>query len=284
VLIAVSVVPAPAPRRLGVSIRGADPVAAPKSAAPRGSDAGADAGDDPIAGLDAEASRLALPGFEFDLRKVAEHARSLFPFLRLERFSFPRVAPHDPGAAGPLASLFGRMPDERPRAPLVLGDAALQVLVDSAWSRRERWRPFQGMVSFANRYNAQTGRVPDLLRRYVEENALQPYVDPSARDPRLWVELGIAADHRDFVEFVNRYASEHASTRAAVELLFLLDKLAQGSFDALITLLDIRPVEDLHLTLQANRDAFNLILLLQRYYRAELERLDLATRYALRTL
>jgi hypothetical protein len=237
--------------------------------------------DDELFRLDQESATIHLPGFEFDLGKVAARAASLFPFLRLERLTFPRVTPRD-GSGIDFTSLFDAKPRASARAALVLGDAALQTIVDGAWSRRERWRPFQSVLSIVNTYNPQTGRLPELLRRYVDQNALQPYVETRARDPRLWVELGIAADHRDFIEFVNRYASEHPSTKAATELLFLLDKFAQGSFDALITLLDARP-EDLQLTRQMNRDAFNLVVLLQRYYRSELDRRDLATRYALRT-
>jgi hypothetical protein len=238
--------------------------------------------DDEIFRLDQESATINISGFEFDVRKIAARAASLFPFLRPERLTFPRVAPREGGVAEGFVTLFDQTPRDPPRAPLVLGDGALQVIVDGAWSRRERWRPFQSVLSFANTYNAQTGRMPELLRRYVDQNALQPYLDTAARDPRLWVELGIAADHRDFIEFVNSYASEHPSTKATTELLFLLDKFAQGSFDALITLLDARP-EDLRLTRQVNRDAFDLLMVMQRYYRSELDLRDLATRYALRT-
>jgi hypothetical protein len=238
--------------------------------------------DDELFRLDQESATINLSGFEFDVRKVAGRASSLFPFLRPERLAFPRVTPRQDGLAEGFASLLDRTPRDTPRAPLVLGDGALQVIVDGAWSRRERWRPFQSVLSLANTYNGQTGRMPELLRRYVDQNALQPYIDTAARDPRLWVELGIAADHSDFIEFVNRYASAHPSTKVTTELLFLLDKFAQGSFDALITLLDARP-EDLRLTRQVNRGAFELLMVMQRYYRSELDLRDLATRYALRT-
>ncbi len=237
--------------------------------------------DDDIFRLDHESAVIEIAGFEFDVRKVAARGASLFPFLRPDQLTFPRMVPRERGAMNAFVSLLDRTAEERPKAPLVLGDAALQLIVDGAWSRRERWRPFQSILTFASTYNAQTGRLPELLRRYVDQNALQPYVDTAARDPRLWVELGIAADHRDFIEFVNRYVSAHPSTKAATELLFLLDKFAQGSFDALITLLDARP-EDLRWTRQVNRDAFDLMMLLQRYYRTELDRRGLSMRYALR--
>jgi hypothetical protein len=234
--------------------------------------------------LDRDSSALTFPGFEFDVRKVADHAASLFPFLRINRLTFPRVVPRDRGIADGFANLVpGPPPADVQKPPLVLGDSALQLIVDGAWSRRERWTPFQAITRLAESYNPQTGRMPELVRRYVDQNALQPYVDSTARDPRLWTELGIAADHADFVTFVNRYAAQHPSTKATIELLFLLDKLTQGSFDALITLLDTRPTDDLHWTLRANRNAFKLLVLLQQYYQTELDRLDLTTRFALRT-
>jgi hypothetical protein len=238
--------------------------------------------DDELFHLDQESATINFSGLEFDLRKIAGRASSLFPFLQPERLTFPRVTPRQDGLTAGFASLFDKTPPEASKAPLVLGDGALQVIVDGAWSRRERWQPFQSVLSLANTYNGQIGRLPELLRRYVDQNALQPYIDAAARDPRLWVELGIAADHRDFIEFVNEYASAHPSTKATTELLFLLDKFAQGSFDALITLLDARP-EDLRLTRQVNREAFELLMVMQRYYRSELDLRGLATRYALRT-
>jgi hypothetical protein len=98
----------------------------------------------------------------------------------------------------------------------------------------------------------------------------------------LWVELGLAADHVNFVGFVSRYASENPSSKATTELLFLLDQLAQASLDALVTLVNVSPNEDLTWTRRVNGDAFNLIGDLQRYYKEQLERKGLASAEALR--
>ena len=65
-------------------------------------------------------------------------------------------------------------------------------------------------------------------------------------------------------------------------MLFLLEKLAQGSYDALITLLDTRPMEDLWWTRDSNREAHKLIVTLQRYYSLELERRGLHEREELK--
>jgi len=74
-----------------------------------------------------------------------------------------------------------------------------------------------------------------------------------------------------FIGFVSRYASEHPSTRATTELLFLLDKVAQASRDALATLLDTDPNEYLRWTERLNGKAYNLIVGLRRYYAKQLE-------------
>jgi hypothetical protein len=110
---------------------------------------------------------------------------------------------------------------------------------------------------------------------------LQPYADQKARDPRLWVELGLAADHADFLDFISRFSVSHPGTKARVDVLFLLDKIAQASFDALVTLLDIVPDEDLQWTRQQNAQAFDAIVGIQRYYLLQLQKRDLGSRHAL---
>jgi hypothetical protein len=59
----------------------------------------------------------------------------------------------------------------------VLSDTALQTVVDSAWSRRYRWRVFRPVRELTAKYSADAGRLPPLLRRYVDQNMLQPYLD-----------------------------------------------------------------------------------------------------------
>jgi hypothetical protein len=236
---------------------------------------------------DLSSSALSLPGFTFDFRKIATRATLLFPFLTpglsLERFVLtPRRAIVDsflnPFASSPIAERRGA----RNKPPLVLGDTAMQSLIDQCWSRRDRWGAFQRLVELANTYDQDVGKLPAVFQTYLAQDGLQPYVDTAIRDPRLWVELGLAADHVNFVGFVSRYASENPSSKATTELLFLLDQLAQASLDALVTLVNISPNEDLTWTRKVNGGAFNLIGDLQRYYKEQLERKGLASAGALR--
>jgi hypothetical protein len=224
---------------------------------------------------------LNIPGFMFDFAKIGERATTLFPFLAL-KMSFEPAEPAARATSSRLINPFAEPPEDTSAPPLVISDQELQALVDKTWSRRRRWTPFQPIAAMAAAFNPDTGRLPALLRAYVEQNALQPYVDANIRDPRLWTELGIAADHGDFVDFIARYAAEHPSTKATTELLFLLEKLAQGSYDALITLLDTRPMQDLLWTRDSNREAHKLVVTLQRYYSLELERRGLLEREELK--
>src|SRR5262249_18437797 len=213
--------------------------------------------------------------------KIADRASLLFPFLTpglsLEHFAIvpsgeSREMFHDPFAPAHTQSRSGRR-----LPPLAMSNEALQALIDRSWSRRDRWTPFQEIVKLADRYSPEAGRLPDLLHAYQRQNGLQPYVDASIRDPRLWTELGLAADHVEFIGFIARFTSRHPGTRASTELLFLLDQLAQASFDALVTLIDSDPFASLAWTREANRDAHELIVDLRSHYARQLERRGLTT-------
>ena len=232
--------------------------------------------------VDADATTVAIPGFTFDFGKVARRATSVFPFLT-RPLSIERVAvtPRS-GNRQSLGNPFDPPHVDLVSPPLALRAAAMQALLDKSWSRRERWKAFQSIAKVVNAYDADEGAIPGLLRGYGVQNGLQPYVDKTMRDPRLWIQLGLAVDHADFIDFISRYASRHPSTKATTELLFLLDKLAQASLDALVTLLDVNPATDLQWTWRANRRAFELILAIRRYYGAQLERRELTSREALK--
>jgi hypothetical protein len=158
----------------------------------------------------------------------------------------------------------------------------MQTLWDKTWSRRERWHAFQPLVPLLDGYHPDDGDLAALLRGYVVQNGLQPYADPRIRDPRLWTELALAADHTRFIDLIGRYVGDHPSTKTATELLFLLDAMVQGSYDALITLLDVVPDADLEWTRASNADAVRAIVTIQKHYRAELERRGLTSRDAIR--
>jgi hypothetical protein len=225
---------------------------------------------------------IELPGFRFDYRKVAGRAASLFPFVTglpsLEMIvNEPRVS-----IQGLLERVAGHDELTLPRPALAIGDAALQSTIDAAWSRRDRWRVFTRLRELADQYDGTRGRLPELFRAYEQQDGLQPYVDASFRDARLWTELGLAADHEDFIDFIAAYATAHPSTRVRTELLFLLDKITQANYDALVTLLDVVPEEDLQWTQAQNPQAYTALVRIQQVYRLALERRGLGPRTTLR--
>ena len=226
-------------------------------------------------------SNFSLPGFRFDFEKIARRAVQLFPFLTGSLSFETLVTP--PVDGGPLSwgNLFRQLRGEAAKPPLVLGDHALQALLDKSWSRRHRWEGFQIIAAATDVYNPDVGGLPALLRGYGVQNGLQPYEEREIRDPRLWAQLGLAADHADFIGFVSQYASRHPSSKATTELLFLVDKLTQASLDALVTLVGTVPEAELQWTLKANRRAYDALVTLREYYRIQLERRDLRSSAAI---
>jgi hypothetical protein len=209
----------------------------------------------------------------------------LFPFLTrpLPLDLYPR--PVEQGSGGPLVSPMApaREPTRSRKPPLAIGDVALQDVIDTAWARRERWADFQPIVQLANAHHPDQGQLPALLQAYTDQNLLQPYVDPAIRDPRLWTMLAVAADSVDFIGFINGYVKANPGSRAATELLFLLDEVAQGNHDALATLLDTNVETDLGWTRQASRVAYDLIVDVQRFYRGQMALRGISSAAALRS-
>jgi hypothetical protein len=241
-----------------------------------------DTADEDVIRLSDGSATVALPAFTLDISKIGGRATLLFPFLTpglsLERFAIEsgrqmREAFRDPFAP----ARDGRSRERHADPPLTLSDAALQSLIDRSWSRRNRWTPFQEIVKLADTHSPDAGQLPALLQAYHRQNGLQPYVDASIRDPRLWTELGLAADHVEFIGFISGFAAEHRGTKATTELLFLLDQIAQANLDALVTLVDTDPAEALAWTREANPDAYTLIVDLRRHYAKQLKRKGLTS-------
>lgn len=220
---------------------------------------------------------LEFPGFTFDVAKLVDRGNALFPFLTRE-ISFNVEKPPEERKA-PIVNPFASQPALSTDAttPLNLTDAEVDRIVDGAWARRERWVPFQRIRELVDTHHPDVGHVPALLRGHVEKNALQPYVDTKIRDPRLWTQLALAADHELFIDYIADYVSRHPGTKASIELLFLLDVLAQGSLDTLTLFLDIEPDRDLKWTRNANPAAFTAIVKLRDYYIMQRERRGLDT-------
>jgi hypothetical protein len=210
-------------------------------------------------------STLEFPGFTFDVGKLVGRSAALFPFLT-RTFSFNVEKPR-PKRAAPLINPFASQPALDMRTPpLVLSDTEVQRLVDEAWARRDRWGAFERIRTLTGLHSPDTGQLPALLRGYVDQNALQPYVETKMRDPRVWTQLALAADHGLFIDFISDYVSRHPGTKASVELLFLLDLLAQASLDTLQVFLEIDPYHDLQWTRRANPAAFDSIVEIRDYY------------------
>jgi hypothetical protein len=231
--------------------------------------------------LGGESSALQVGDVRIDVEKIRERAQVLFPFLT-PGLSLDHFLPgpwHDVQARleNPLTADRRRREKAGFRGPLVLGEEQLQSLVDKAWSRHDRWTAFEPISKLAPKYDAGAGQLPSLLQRYRDQNSLQPYADTAIRDPRLWAQLGIAADHVTFISFIRRYASDHPSTMATTELLLLLDRIAEANQDAISVLRANDPPADLDWTRQANPEAYDLIVGIRRYYQREANRLGLTS-------
>lgn len=207
----------------------------------------------------------------FDVSRIAERYQALFPFLTpglsLDLFA---LTPQDEFTRflNSLSQRGGREDRAKHATPLALGPGALQALIDRTWSRRDRWEAMQPLLELADRHDPDAGDVPRMFRAYGEQNMGQYYEDRnrSIRDPRLWTELALAADHVSLIAFVRRYASAHPSTRATIELLFILDKTIEGSRNILATLQSTDVREQLNDTRITAPDAYDVILRIQRYY------------------
>ena len=231
----------------------------------------------------ASASRpaLELAGIEVELDKLTGGPAELFPFVPLDPLTLGPAA-SDASASRRLVNplLAGARPSSRP--PLALSAGALQSLVDQAWSRRERWRPFQPIAELIAAHDGDTGHAADLLRAYTDQNLLQPYYDGDTVDARYWTMLGLAADHRTFLRSIEGYLREQPGTKAATELLFLLDELVQGSTDSLLLVVANAPATSLRRTAAEQPDAYQRSEQLYAQTRDWLSELGLDTPDAIR--
>lgn len=218
---------------------------------------------------------VTVDGLSFDVDKIARRRDALFPFLTAD-FAFEALeATLTVDTQRSLTSPFGAHRDaERP--PLALRAPAMQRLVDNTWSRRDRWNSFAPIRHLVETSDGDTGDLPRLLKAYFEQNILQPYYDTSVPDPRVWVMLGLAADHVDFIDFILRLLRERGVTRASIELLLLLDKLVQGNRDALLALLKLDPAH-MASTHSVNPKAYELLVELRDAYRVRLASRGLVT-------
>lgn len=219
-----------------------------------------------------------------DVERIAEHAAVLFPFvtpgIALEAF-FPRVGPPSHLI---FETPFLRRGNTAPSATgrrLHMSDAAIQALVDKSWTRGNRLRAFDRVAKIIGAYDADDERLATLVRRYRDQDGLEPYADGSVRDLRLWAQLGLAADHVGFIGYIRDFVAAHPSTRVGTELLFLLDSVAQANQDALAVFVETNQPGDLEWTRVGHPRAYELAKNIQRQYGKELARRGLLSRPAI---
>lgn len=237
---------------------------------------------DPPGEIAADRPTLEVAGVSVDLTKILTRRDRLFPFLTLET---PLVGAPDESTSDKRTRIRSPVPSgtrTSRQPPLELSDQALQALVDRAWSRRERWRPFAPIAALLASHDPDDGRAAELVQAYSDQNLLQPYYDADTRDARYWAMLGLAADHATFIELVRRFAREHPSSKVTIELLFLVDELAQGSRDTLLMLTSTNPQAALRQTAAQHREAYELALTLRAHYGSWLRARDLESEAAIR--
>jgi hypothetical protein len=219
-----------------------------------------------------------------DVDRIGGHLFVLFPFvtpgLALDAFfpsipSSSRLTFENPYARKPAKA----EPSKGRR--LDLTPAALQALVDRSWTRAHRWKAFEPIRQLTQDGNADDDGLASLIALYRDQNALQPYADGSIRDLRLWAQLGLAADHADFIGFIRGYTALHPSTKVTTELLFLLDTLAQANADALAVFVETNQPGDLDWTKETHPRAFILAQQIGHVYARDLARLELTSRPAI---
>jgi len=216
-----------------------------------------------------------------DIDRIGGHFFVLFPFvspgLALDAFvadvpSSSRLVFENPYAK----RRADRVPQKGDR--LDMTPAQLQALVDRCWTRANRWQAFEPIRQLLQDGSADDERLATLIALYRDQNALQPYADGSVRDLRLWAQLGLAADHVDFIGFVRGYAVAHPATKVTTELLFLIDTLAQANADALAVLVETNQPGDLDWTKETHPRAFLLARDINQVYARDVVRLGLMSR------
>ena len=224
---------------------------------------------DPIEIVDHAADPNRVAGLDFDVDKLRARREALFPFLTTDMDFLGRVRDQVHGAPTSLALPSAVRPNSATKPRLLqLSQSELQLVVDRAWSRRARWTAFARVAELTRAYDPDHGQAPIVLRAYLDQNLLQLFCDNGTRVPRLWAMLENAADHIDFIEFVRVFTRDYPSSVATTELLFLLDKLAQASRDALLLLLSVDPAQELTGTENEHRTEF--VVSLQSHYRERL--------------
>ena len=219
-----------------------------------------------------------------DLDRIGAHLPVLFPFV-VPGLALDALFPGSRSTSrltfvNPFVKPVPPRPIKRGR-PLNLSTAQIQVIVDTSWTRARRWDAFQKIRTLCENADADDPSVAALLASYRDQNALQPYADGAIRDLRLWAQLGLAADHISFIGFIRDYAVMHPGTKAATELLLLLDTLAEANQDALAVLVESNQPDDFEWTKRTHPRAYLVARQINKQYMTELARRRLTSRRAI---
>ena len=202
-----------------------------------------------------ELSGYDISGLPFNLPKIDARRASLFPFLTADLSFIDRLATDLRTSA---ARLTNPIDAALVAKPLVMSAALRQQVVDEAWSRRDRWKQFGQIRALLIGHNAHTGDAPALMRAYLDQNLLQPYCDGRSKDGQFWALLENSTEYAEFLEFIRSYARTRSSSPTTTELLFLMDKLAQGNREVAQTVLDTSVSHDLAYTATISPNAARL--------------------------
>ncbi len=209
--------------------------------------------------------------FTFDIDKIAARADRLFPFV--DSMSLLPTAPMSRAAKQYDSPML--VPEShlaRPLPPLNLSAAEMQSVLDESWSRRDRWASFQPLVDLVGGFDFQTGDLPDLLRRYVNENVLQPFRADRNLEPKLWALLSVASDHSEFVRFITGFIRRVPASKVSTELLFLLDKLVQSNVNALQSLVALDIVGGLEWTKKVSPSGAATLVAIHGFHKRALDK------------
>ena len=207
--------------------------------------------------------------FDFDIEKIGSRVGRLLPFTEPILLSSTTRAPGT-GGNGRAFVLGADLAAKSP--PLTLSVVEMQAVLDASWSRRQRWDSFQQILDLTQRFDPQQGDLPMLLRRYANDNLLQPFHASQNPEPRVWGSLSVAADHFNFVQFITAFVQRVPSSKVTTELLFLLDKLVQANLQAALTLFELDTVNGMSWTKSMSPKGAATLIAVHRHHERALGR------------
>jgi hypothetical protein len=200
--------------------------------------------------------------FDFDIEKIGSRMGRLFPFIEPILLSSTTEVPGTGGNVGVVMDSHLAAPSPT----LTLSALEMQTVLDASWSRRQRWNSFQQILDLVHRFDPQQGDLPRLLRRYVNDNLLQPFNASQNPEPRVWGSLSVAADHYDFVQFITTFVGRVPSSKVTTELLFLMDKLVQANLQAALSLFKLDTVHGIEWTKSVSRKGAETLVALRGHH------------------